>query len=48
MLKKDQAVCLRKADYSETSQVVTLFTRSHGKIPAMAKGAKRAKSSTYV
>lgn len=45
MLKKDIAVCLRKADYSETSQVVTLFTRSHGKISAMAKGAKRAKSS---
>ncbi|MCK5564462.1 MAG: DNA repair protein RecO [Planctomycetes bacterium] len=45
MLKKDKAVCLRKADYSETSQVVTLFTRSHGKISAMAKGAKRAKSS---
>jgi len=45
MLKKDIAVCLRKADYSETSQVVTLFTRLHGKISAMAKGAKRAKSS---
>lgn len=45
MLKKDQAVCLRKTDYSETSQVVTLLTRSSGKVPAMAKGAKRAKSS---
>jgi len=44
MLKKDRAVCLRKTDYSETSQVVTLFTRSYGKVPAMAKGAKRTKS----
>jgi DNA repair protein RecO (recombination protein O) len=45
MLKKDQAVCLRKADYSETSQVVTLFTMDSGKISAIAKGAKRKKSA---
>jgi len=45
MLKKDKAVCLRTADYSETSQVVTLFTRDWGKLSAIAKGAKRPKSS---
>jgi len=45
MLKKDKAVCLRTADYSETSQVVTLFTRGSGKLSAIAKGAKRPKSS---
>ncbi len=44
MLKKDQAVCLRKVDYSETSQVVTFFTRDSGKLSAIAKGAKRSKS----
>lgn len=45
MLKKDKAVCLRTADYSETSQVVTLFTRDRGKLSAIAKGAKRPKSA---
>jgi len=45
MLKKDKAVCLRTADYSETSQVVTLFTRDCGKLSAIAKGSKRPKSA---
>jgi DNA repair protein RecO (recombination protein O) len=45
MLTKDRAVCLRAVDYSETSQVVTLFGRLSGKIGAIAKGSKRAKSS---
>ncbi|MDO8303302.1 MAG: DNA repair protein RecO [Sedimentisphaerales bacterium] len=44
MLEKDEALCIRTLDYSETSQIVTLFTKDHGKIDAMAKGAKRAKS----
>jgi len=44
MLEKDEAICIRTLDYSETSQIVTLFTREHGKIDAMAKGSKRAKS----
>jgi len=45
MLTKDNAICIRASDYSETSQVVTLFTKAHGKISAIAKGSKRAKSS---
>jgi DNA repair protein RecO (recombination protein O) len=45
MLVKDQAICLRAMDYSETSQIVTLLTRSHGRIQTIAKGAKRAKSA---
>jgi DNA repair protein RecO (recombination protein O) len=45
MLKKDEAIAIRTLDYSETSQIVTLFAKDHGKIDAMAKGAKRAKSS---
>jgi len=45
MLTKDRAVCIRTADYSETSQVVTLFARRSGKVRAMAKGSKRAKSA---
>ncbi|RKY06567.1 MAG: DNA repair protein RecO [Planctomycetota bacterium] len=44
MLTRDQAICLRTVDYSETSQVVTLFAKDSGKIAAIAKGAKRPKS----
>lgn len=42
---KDRAICLRAVNYSETSQVVTLLTREHGKIAAMAKGSRRAKNA---
>ena len=41
MLTKDRAICVRVADYSETSQVVTLFARLSGKVRAIAKGSKR-------
>ncbi len=44
MLTKDFAICIRAADFSETSQIVTLFTRATGKIKAIAKGSKRPKS----
>ncbi len=45
MLIKDTAICIRAIDYSETSQILTFFTRDSGKISAIAKGAKRPKSS---
>ncbi len=45
MLTKDQAICIRTVDYSETSQIVTLFARSTGKLSAIAKGSKRPRSS---
>jgi DNA repair protein RecO (recombination protein O) len=45
MLKNDKAICIRAVDYSETSQVVTFFARATGKIDAIAKGSKRAKSA---
>lgn len=45
MQTKDTAICLRAVSYSETSQVVTLLTREHGKVAAMAKGSRRAKSA---
>jgi DNA repair protein RecO (recombination protein O) len=45
MLTKDQAICIRTVDYSETSQVVTFFTKATGKISAIAKGSKRPKSA---
>ena len=40
------ALCLRKVDFSETSQILTLMTDKLGTVGAIAKGAKRAKSST--
>ena len=45
MLTKDAAICIRATDYSETSQILTLFTRQAGKISAIAKGSKRPKSA---
>lgn len=44
MLTKDLAICIRAVDYSETSQIVTFFTRETGKIGAIAKGSKRPRS----
>jgi len=44
MLTKDLAICIRAIDYSETSQIVSFFTRTTGKIDAIAKGSKRPKS----
>ncbi len=45
MIVRTEAVVLRKLDYGETSQIVTLFTRERGKMAVMAKGARRAKST---
>jgi DNA repair protein RecO (recombination protein O) len=45
MLTKDTAICIRATDFSETSQILTLFTRQAGKINAIAKGSKRPKSA---
>lgn len=43
--EKSSALVLRTVDFSETSLVVTLFTRDFGKIGALAKGARRPKSA---
>jgi DNA repair protein RecO (recombination protein O) len=42
--EKAAALVLRTIDFSETSLIVTLFTREFGKIGAMAKGARRLKN----
>jgi DNA repair protein RecO (recombination protein O) len=39
----DNAICIRRWDYSETSLTVSLFLRNHGVVRGMAKGAKRAR-----
>jgi DNA repair protein RecO (recombination protein O) len=41
--EKTEAIVIRLADFSESSRVVTLFTRDFGKISGLAKGAKRLK-----
>jgi len=41
--EKADAIVLRTVDFSETSLVVTLFTREFGKIGALAKGGRRLK-----
>jgi DNA repair protein RecO (recombination protein O) len=40
-LVRDRCICLRRTEYSETSQIVTLFARAHGIVRAIAKGAHR-------
>ena len=37
----DRCICLRKFEYSETSQILTLFGRAHGLVRVIAKGAHR-------
>jgi len=43
--RKTQALVIKSFDFSETSQVLKLLTRSFGKITALAKGSKRYKNS---
>lgn len=42
-LEKSPAIVIRQADFSESSRVVTLYTRNFGKVATLAKGAKRIK-----
>ena len=44
MLVKDVGICLARSDYSETSQIATIFSRDHGKVRGIAKGSRRPKS----
>src|SRR6201986_453393 len=40
-LVADRCICLRKFEYSETSQILWLFSRAHGIVRVIAKGAHR-------
>ncbi|MFI4860143.1 MAG: DNA repair protein RecO [Phycisphaerales bacterium JB063] len=42
---KDQAICIRALDWSETSQIVVMLTQHHGKVRGLAKGARRQSPS---
>jgi DNA repair protein RecO (recombination protein O) len=39
-----EGLVVRVSDWSETSRIVTLFTREHGKLRALAKGGRRLRS----
>jgi len=41
--EKSSAIVLRLVEFSETSLVVTMFTRDFGKVSALAKGGRRPK-----
>ena len=43
-IQKAEGVILRRIKYSETSLIVTLYTREYGKIGLIAKGARNPKS----
>ncbi len=43
MSEKASALVIRVIEFSETSSVVTLFTREFGKVHALAKGSRRPK-----
>ncbi len=46
-LISDRAIVLRRLDYSETSQILALFTREHGQVRVIAKGIKRGTRSRF-
>jgi DNA repair protein RecO (recombination protein O) len=46
-LVKDEAIALRRLDYSESSQVLVFFTREHGSQRLIAKGIKRGTKQRF-
>ncbi|NOT00771.1 MAG: DNA repair protein RecO [Phycisphaerales bacterium] len=43
----DAAIVLRRSDYAETSQILVLFLREHGKVHAIAKGVRRSTKQRF-
>ena len=43
-LVRDEGVVLAREDHMETDVIATVFTKSHGKLRILAKGARRLTS----
>ena len=41
---RDEAIVLRRLDYGEADRILTLLTKEHGKVGAIAKGVRRPQS----
>ncbi len=46
-IERDEAVILRLTEFSETSQIATLFTRGAGRVALIAKGARRSTGQRF-
>ena len=44
-MEKSEAILIRQVDFSESSRVVTFFTRQDGKLGMLAKGGRRQKNA---
>src|SRR6056297_623379 len=44
MITHTEAIIFRSVDYQESSKIVTMFSREHGKIGLMVRGVKKPKS----
>jgi DNA repair protein RecO len=44
MITHTEAIIFKSVDYQESSKIVTMFTREHGKIALIVKGVKKPKS----
>lgn len=44
MIVHTEAIVFRSVDFRESSKIVTLFTREHGKVAVMVRGAKKPKN----
>ncbi len=44
MLYKTEGIVLKSTEYEEADRIVTIFTKDHGKITAIAKGVRKTKS----
>jgi len=43
---QDDVICLKRREFSETSQVLVFLSRIHGKVAVLAKGSKRPRGKT--
>ena len=47
MIVLDEAIVLRVREYSESSQIVALWTRGHGRVTGIAKGVRRGGRASF-